>query len=395
MFKLLAKWFIQEQPNAEDQTIRYRYGVLAGILGIVLNVVLFLGKIVAGVLSSSIAITADALNNLSDAGSSFISLLGFRFSGQQPDAKHPFGHGRIEYIAGMVVAVAILYMGVELLRSSIDRIVHPTQVTANTLTVVILCISILIKGYMAFYNRQIGKKINSPTMLAAATDSLCDAASTTTVLLSTLASQLLSVHLDGWCGLIVAALVFLAGWRTIRDAISPLLGQPPDAGFVRRIGEIVGKHPDIIGYHDLVVHDYGPGRRMISLHGEVPAGGDILALHDTIDNVEKELQQTLGCQAVIHMDPIVTDDESTNEMRERIAQLIKEMDRRMMIHDFRMVTGPTHTNLIFDVEVPFEVHEKDDMIKQSIDQRVAALDGDFFAVVQIDRINVGTDDGNN
>jgi cation diffusion facilitator family transporter len=385
MITLLAKWLIKDKPDGDKPRVRYAYGVLASTVGIGLNALLFIGKLVVGLMAGSIAITADAFNNLSDAGSSVVALLGFSLARQKPDAEHPFGHGRIEYVAGLVVSAVIILMGAELFQSSVDRIMKPQPIVWGTLTAVILIVSILIKLYMAWYNRRIGKAIASPVMSASAIDSLSDAISTGVVLLATFIGHMINVYLDGWCGLLVAAVVLYAGYQTARDAISPLLGQPPDPAFVEHIKQIVGKYPEIIGIHDLIVHDYGPGRRMISFHGEVPAKGDILVLHDSIDNLEKELQDELGCQAVIHMDPVITDDVVLNQTKERVAEVVKGLDERVTIHDFRMVTGPTHKNLIFDVAIPYDIKLSEQEIQQRISHMVHALNPKFYAVVQIDR----------
>jgi cation diffusion facilitator family transporter len=384
MIKLLAKWIIKDKPSGDNPKVRYAYGVLCSVVGIGFNVLLFLGKLVVGLMAGSIAIMADALNNLSDAGSSVVALLGFALARQKPDAEHPFGHGRIEYVAGLIVAGVIILMGAELFKSSLSRILKPQPVEMSAVTAAVLVASILVKLYMAWYNYRIGKAISSPVMKASATDSLSDVISTTVVLLATLIGHLTSIYLDGWCGLLVAIVVLIAGIRTAKDAVSPLLGQSPDPAFVAHIKQIVHQYPAIIGMHDLIVHDYGPGRCMISFHGEVPAKGNILELHDAIDNLEKELQDTLGCQAVIHMDPVITDDALTNQTRQRVAEVVKGLDERVTIHDFRMVTGPTHKNLIFDVAVPYDIKLSEQEIQQRIGHMVHALDENFYAVVQVD-----------
>jgi cation diffusion facilitator family transporter len=385
MITLLAKWFIKDKPDKDTPRVRYAYGVLTSIVGIGFNILLFLGKLLVGLMAGSIAIMADAFNNLSDAGSSVVALLGFSLARQKPDAEHPFGHGRIEYVAGLVVSAVIMLMGAELFKTSINRIMEPKPVAWHILTAVILVISILVKLYMAWYNRRIGKAIASPVMTASATDSLSDAVSTGVVLLSAYIGHMTNFYLDGWCGLLVAAVVLFAGFKTARDAISPLLGQPPDPAFVAHIKQIVSKYPELIGIHDLIVHDYGPGRRMISFHGEVPAKGDILVLHDAIDNLEKELADELGCEAVIHMDPIITDDLILNQTKDRVAEVVKGIDERVTIHDFRMVSGPTHKNLIFDVSVPYDVKLSEQEIRQRISHMIHALNPKFYAVVQVDR----------
>ena len=385
MISLLAKKFIKNREDVTSPAVRQAYGMLCGIVGIGFNVLLFALKLLAGALSGSIAITADAFNNLSDAGASIVTLLGFKLAGQKPDPEHPFGHGRLEYISGLIVSMVILLMGIELAKSAVEKILHPEAVEFTLLTGGILLASILVKLYMYLYNRAVGKKIGSAAMEATAMDSLSDCAATAAVLAATLIGHFTSLQIDGWCGIVVAALVLWAGIQAARDTISPLLGQPPAPEFVQRIEEIVLSSPVVQGIHDLIVHDYGPGRVMISLHAEVPAHGDIMALHDEIDNVEKQLHDKLGCEAVIHMDPIVTDDETINAAHQKIASLVRGIDENISIHDFRMVTGPTHTNVIFDAVVPYGCKMSDREAEEKIKRAVHELDPRYFAIVQIDK----------
>ena len=383
MISLLARIFLK--PGRPEAELRKAYGILCGAVGIGFNILLFLGKFFAGTVSGSIAITADAFNNLSDAGSSFVTLLGFQLAGQKPDAGHPFGHGRIEYLSGLAVSMLILLMGFELMQSSVDKILHPVPVDSSGLVIVILCVSILVKLYMAFYNRRLGKQLNSTAMQATAMDSLSDSVATTAVLAATLVSRFTGLMIDGWCGLLVALFILWSGFHAAKDTIDPLLGTPPTHEFVEQIRDLVMAHPAIIGIHDLIVHDYGPGRMMISLHAEVSASENVLALHDEIDNVENELRAKLGCEAVIHMDPIVTDDGITEETRRRVASLVHCIDDAINIHDFRMVAGPTHTNVIFDAVVPFQFRLTDAEVEEKIRAAVRALDGNYFAVVHVER----------
>jgi len=385
MISLLSKWLIANHEDTNSPVVRRAYGMLCGAVGIVLNVLLFLGKLFAGTLSGSIAITADAFNNLSDAGSSVITLIGFRMAGQKPDPEHPFGHGRIEYISGFLVAMAIMLMGFELLTSSIDKIMNPEAVVFNPLAVVILIVSILVKLYMSFFNRNIGKRIDSAAMRATATDSLSDCISTTVVLAATLIGHFTSLRIDGWCGLLVALFILYAGFQAARETINPLLGEPPTREFVESIETYVLSNENVVGIHDLVVHNYGPGRTMISLHAEVPANGNILDLHDMIDNIERGLQEHCGCEAVIHMDPIVTDDPSLNSLCETVRNIAVQIDPQITIHDFRMVAGPTHTNLIFDAVVPYGSGMSDETVRNSFIEKIRALDGNYYAVIQIDK----------
>ena len=383
MITLLARLFLKPDGKSEAD-LRKAYGVLCGAVGIALNLLLFAGKFLAGQLSGSIAITADAFNNLSDAGSSVVTLLGFHLAGQKPDIHHPFGHGRMEYLSGLAVSVLILLMGVELGKESIGKVLHPEAVTGGPLVIVILLVSIAVKLYMMLYNRRIGKKLNATALLAAAMDSLSDSVATSAVLLATLAGQIFSWKIDGWAGLAVAAFILYAGIGAARDTISPLLGNPPMPEFVEQIRDLVMAHTEILGIHDLVVHDYGPGRRMISLHAEVPASGNLLDLHDVVDSVEQELRQKLGCEAVIHMDPVVTDDGVTAETREKVATLVRCIDDAISIHDFRMVPGPTHTNVIFDAVVPYGFRLADGEVAEKIRTAVRTLDGNYFAVVNVE-----------
>ena len=385
MIHLLAKHLIKDHENISSPAVRRAYGILCGCVGIGLNLLLFGGKLLAGILSRSIAVTADAVNNLSDAGSSVVTLLGFKLAAQEPDQDHPFGHGRLEYISGLVVSMVILLMGVELGKTSLEKILHPEPVDFSPVVAVILCASILVKLYMVLYNRRIGKRIHSAAMAATAADSLSDCLATSAVLLGTLAGHFLDLHIDGWCGAAVALFILWSGFGAARETINPLLGQPPSPEFVEQIRSLVRAQPQIIGIHDLIVHDYGPGRRILSLHAEVPASGDILALHDVVDALEKQLNEKLGCLATIHMDPVVNDGGATTEARERVQAVVQVIDPGISIHDFRMVPGPTHTKLIFDAEVPYQCTLPDQEIRRRIQSAVQALDEAWSAVVEVEK----------
>ena len=383
MISLLARLFIKQ--SGDEQAVRKAYGILCGAVGIGFNVLLFIGKFFAGTLAGSIAITAYAFNNLSDAGSSFVTLLGFQMAGQKPDSEHPFGHGRIEYLSGLAVSMLILLMGVELAKSSLQKILHPEPVDSSPVVIAILCVSIAVKLYMFSYNRRLGRKLNSSAMEATSMDSLSDSAATLAVLIATLVGHFTGLMIDGWCGILVAAFILWSGFNAAKDTLDPLLGTPPTREFVTQIRDIVMAHKSILGIHDLIVHDYGPGRVMISVHAEVSASENVLELHDEIDNVEKELREKLGCEAVIHMDPIVTDDGITEETRQRVAALVHCIDDEINIHDFRMVVGPTHTNVIFDAVVPFKFRLTDAEVREKIEAAVRALDGNYYAVVNVER----------
>lgn len=385
MIRLLARIFIKNREDTANPAVREAYGVLCGAVGFGFNLLLFAGKFLAGRLTGSIAIVADAINNLSDAGSSIITLLGFKLAAKKPHSDHPYGHGRFEYIAGLIVSLAILMMGFDLARSSIEKIFNPETVDFSLLSIIILGVSILVKLYMAVYNRKISKKINSATVAAAAADSLSDACATSVVLFSTLICRFTGYNVDAWAGAAVSLLILQAGFCAARDTISPLLGKAPDPEFVRRIEEIVGEYPEVVGMHDLMVHDYGAGRVMISLHAEVPASGNILLLHDVIDTIERRLQTELKCSAVIHMDPISTDDEEIAHTREKVLrQIHSSIGKEISLHDFRMVPGPTHTNVIFDVVVPYGFRLSDAQVKAEVSRIVREIEGDYFAIVSVD-----------
>ena len=384
MIKLLTKLFIKDHENVANAAVRRAYGTMCGLYGIFLNLLLFAGKYFAGVVSGSVAITADAFNNLSDAGSSIITLLGFAIAGKKPDLDHPFGHGRAEYLAGLALSAVIILMGFELAKSSFDKILHPEPINTGLLPALILVCSILVKFYMCLYNRSVGKKIHSAAMQATATDSLSDSVATAVVLLSMGISYFFHVNIDGYAGLLVAVFIVYAGFNAAKDTDSPLLGQAPDPEFVQQVADIVTAHPEVVGIHDLVVHDYGPGRMMVSLHAEVRGDGNIFALHDAIDTAENELKDRLGCIATIHMDPIEADNSEVSQMRTAVLEKLKELDHVISIHDFRMVPGPTHTNLIFDAVVPADYPESDEELAANIRQQIHQTWPDRYAVVTID-----------
>mgnify|MGYP000177583466 FL=1 len=385
MITFLASLFIKDRRNYDSPAVRQAYGVLSGAVGIGLNILLFLGKWIAGTLSGSIAITADAFNNLSDAGSSIITLIGFRLSGQAPDPEHPFGHGRMEYISGLLGSVAILVMGFELIRSSFGKLRDPELIESSALVLGILLASILVKVYMFYYNRSLSKKLDSAAMKATSVDSLSDTVATTLVLIATVISKYTGLILDGWFGILVGIFIVYTGGSTLKETIDLLIGQPPKKEFIDEIREIVLGHSLVYGVHDLIVHDYGPGRRMISLHAEVAVDGDIQDIHEQIDHIEHELQEKLNCSATIHMDPIVTDDKEVLEMKAKVEAMVQSLDEAFSMHDFRMVKGTTRTNLIFDVEVPRKTSLTDNEIMNRLKEQVHGLPGSkYFAVIQID-----------
>ncbi len=389
MIKLLTRLFVKNRDNVKDPAVRRAYGTLSSVTGIVLNVLLSAFKFLAGSLVGSVAIRADAVNNLSDAGSSVVSLVSFKLSAKPADRDHPFGHARIEYVASMIVSFLILYIGVELVKSSIGKLLAPTAPVFHVVMVVILAVSILVKLWLALFNAKLGKKIDSEVMRATAVDSLSDAIATAAVLAATLISPLLPAHvapyIDPVMGLIVAVLIFVAGGRVLNETKNSILGEAPSAETVETIERVVAEYPDAKGIHDLVVHNYGPGRTLASLHVEVDGHCDIFASHDTVDLIERRLREEYGIECSIHLDPIVVGDALTDEWHARVATLAATLDERIRVHDFRMVPGTTHTNLIFDMAVPFEITQSDDALKAEMAERIAAEAPNYFAVITVDR----------
>ncbi|MGN0979001.1 MAG: cation diffusion facilitator family transporter [Candidatus Avoscillospira sp.] len=384
MTGLLLKLFVRNSDQVEDPSVRSAYGKLAGLVGIICNVLLFAGKLLAGLISGSVSVMADAVNNLSDASSSVVTLLGFKLAEKPADSDHPFGHARIEYLSGLVVAVMILLIGVELVKSSVDKILHPEVVAFTWLTAGILVASILVKLWMAAFSRTLGKKIDSSTLEATAADSRNDVISTAAVLAAGLVGKFTGWSIDGYAGLAVALFILYSGVSLIKETVDPLLGAATDPELVQEIGSEILSYDKILGIHDLVVHDYGPGRRFASVHVEMDSREDPLACHDLIDDIERDFARKHNLQLVIHYDPVVTDDEELNRMRKLVANEVASIDPRLSIHDFRMVRGPKHTNLIFDLVLPFEMDSRRDELKQLIDQRVQFEDSKYYTVITFD-----------
>ncbi len=371
MVSFFINRLVSNRENISDPSVRRAYGEVCGIYGIAINVLLFLGKLVVGILSGSAAVIADALNNLSDAGSSIVSLAGFRLAAHAPDREHPFGHGRFEYISGMLISSVIVLMGFGLLRSGAEGIISPTEIDLSPALIAVLIASVLLKLYMAFYNNKYGKMLNSSSMRAAAADSLSDCAATGAVLLSSAVSALTSLNIDGWACLLVSVLIIIAGIKSFRETVDPLLGKAPDKDFVGGVKSIVMSHDEALGIHDLAVHDYGPGHTMVSLHVEVDGSGNIYALHESIDAMEREISEKLGCEAIIHMDPVDEADPRLEKMKAQTLKLLRErIDAGISIHDFRIVPCPNGTRLIFDAAVPSKFGGDADGIKKKIEALV-------------------------
>ena len=385
MIDLLLKRFIKDYDKTKNPEVRTRYGVFAGIVGIICNLILFLAKIIAGVLTASVSIMADAVNNLSDAGSSIVTLIGFKLAGKPADYEHPYGHGRIEYISGFIVSGAIIIMGFELLTTSFRKILHPTPLEVSVSSLIILVLSILMKMWMAKFNKYLGNKVDSAAMKATATDSLSDCISTTVVLLGVLITQFSNVDIDGYAGAFVALFVIIAGFKAAKETLSPLLGQPPSKEFVKELERLILEDEHIIGVHDLIVHNYGPGRVFVSVHAEVPADMDILVAHDCVDMAERRIEKRMGCFISIHMDPVITDDEVINEQKAVVQEIIDDISPDISMHDFRTIKGPHITNLIFDVLVPFGFDMKDDEIVSRIKDALRDKHENWRAVIQVDK----------
>lgn len=385
MTELLSRLFVRDWENTDDPIVRSRYGQMAGIVGILLNVLLFISKYCIGVLTASIAICADAVNNLSDAGSSIISLIAFRISAKPADREHPYGHARVEYVASMIVSFGILYIGIGLLRDSIDKILHPSHTAFHPVTLIVLLLSILGKLWLYLFNKKIGKKIGSTVMEANAADSLSDVITTSSVLLSTLVLFFLHFDIDGYIGVLVAVFICVSGLKILNETKNYIIGQSPDRDLVDAIKEIVHRHPEALGIHDLMIHSYGPGRYFTSLHVEVDGSADIFVSHDMIDSIENELKNELHLHATIHMDPIVCNDPKVAALRCRIEALAIHIDASLSIHDFRMVPGITHTNLVFDLVVPFECKRTDTELQNDLALAIATLDPKYHAIIQVER----------
>ncbi|MCQ2575131.1 MAG: cation diffusion facilitator family transporter [Treponema sp.] len=384
MISLLARIFIKNPKDYSNEQVRTQYGILTGGFGIFLNILLFAGKLVFGLLSASVAMVADAFNNLSDAASSLVQMLGFRLAAKAPDSDHPYGHGRLEYIAGLIISFLILLVGAELFKSSVNALIHPEPVIWNIWSIIIMGLAILVKFYMFFYNNSIGKKINSVAMRATAKDSFNDVISTSVVIISIILSRFTTLPVDGIGGIIVACFILYTGYDSAKETIHPLLGNPPEPEFVKRIEEEMLAHPPIVGVHDLIVHDYGPGRVMISVHAEVPGDQNVYELHDAIDVAEFDVGQKLNCKVVIHMDPIDLKNERLAELKTVIGEELQKIDSALKFHDVRMVPGTTHTNLIFDIVRPYECKLSEEELVKTVRDNIFQRCPGVICVITVD-----------
>lgn len=384
MTNYLIKKFIPNYRDSSNPQVREKFGMLSGIVGIICNIILFAGKFFAGLMTSSIAVSADAFNNLSDAVSSIITLICFKTSGNPADKKHPFGYGRIEYISGLIVSIAIIFTGIEFTKSSVEKIFEPEAVSYDLVSVAILVASLAIKLWMGLFNRKIGNIINSTAMKATAFDSILDGIITVTILAGMTVNYLTGVSVDAYTGILVALFIIFTGVSIIKETINPLLGQSPSPELVKEINEIVLSNPNILGIHELTVHNYGPGKSVISLHAEMPANKNIMELHESADLIEKKLKNKFGCPAIIHMDPIVTDNEEVTEIREKLSKIVKLIHKDSKIYDLRIVPGSTPT-LIFHISVPYDVKQSNDEIDNAVTQSVKVLNPAYRCIIDIDR----------
>ncbi len=384
MHTIVIKLFIRDSENTTDTRVRTAYGTLGSITGIVTNILLAVLKYIAGLLSGSISVTADAINNLSDAGASIISLIGVKLSAKPADKGHPYGHGRVEYISALAVAFLVLLMGIELFRSSIDKILNPVPVKFNVLSLCILIFSILAKLWLGFFNKKLGEKINSAPMMAVMKDSFSDCLATGVAAVAIIVSAFSDINIDGYLGIIVACFIFIAGFNILRETMNSLLGSPAEKEFVDEITDKILSYDKIVGVHDMIIHDYGPGRKFASAHAEVPSNEDIMEIHDIVDLIERDILNEYGMIISIHMDPIVVDDEKINALRQMTTDIVTELCDEMSIHDFRVVDGPTHTNLIFDLIIPHKYHLSNDEVRKEIENKLSKIDERYFAVITVE-----------
>ena len=385
MAALLIRLFIKDRDNVKDKNVRKKYGYLGSCTGIILNIMLFLGKLIAGFVSGAVSVMADAFNNLSDAGSSIMSLVGFKMAAKAADEDHPFGHGRMEYISGLVISFIIMMMSIELGKSSFSKIFAHDKLAFSVMTFVILGCSVAVKLWMWYFYRKLGKKINSTSLFASAADSLSDCAATGAVMLAMVFSAFTGINIDGYMGVLVALFIFRSGFMTCKDSVSPLLGSKPDKEFVQDIVDTATSFPEIIGIHDLLIHDYGVGNTVISSHAEVPCEMDFMAAHELIDDLEDSMKEKYHCAVSIHMDPVADHDEQTIETKKIVTDVVKSIDQCLSIHDFRMTKGENRENLIFDVVVPFDFKLSDSEVKAKISKRLTEFDGRYNAVINVDK----------
>lgn len=385
MTDILLKTFVKNYENTSDVHVREKYGTLSSIVGVICNIFLFVLKYVMGTLSNSIAVISDAFNNLSDCASCVVTLLGYKMAAKPADKDHPFGHGRMEYLTSLIIAAVIFVMGIELFKDSLDKIFHPEKVKFSVIVLISLILSVGVKLWMARFNTILGKKINSSVMIATAKDSRNDVIATSATIISLIASIFTSLPVDGIMGVVVSVFILKAGFEIIKDTVDDLLGKPAEPEITAEIKELVCCDERIIGVHDLIIHNYGPGNMIGSCHAEVKSNEDFLVAHDLIDRIEHEIHKKMKITMTIHMDPIEVDNEQINSCRELVLVIVRDIDERLNVHDFRTVTGDTHTNLIFDLVVPFDISYSDEELKKMIDDVLKEETTKYYTVITFDR----------
>ena len=382
MTNFLIKLFIKDKDNVEEPSVRGKYAMLSSITGIVVNILLSIFKLIIGIIANSMSIISDALNNVSDAGSSIVTMIGFKMSQKKVDSDHPWGHGRMEYITGFFVDILIILVGFELLKSSIDKIINPELPSISTVTIILLVVAILAKLWLFLFYRKIAKTIDSAAIKGTAYDSISDSVSTLAVLISAFVAKFAGISIDGYVSLLVSIFILITGIKAIKEIIDLLLGQKPDPEFVKEIEEFASKYEEIQGIHDIMVHDYGPGRKIVSFHAEVPANSDILKAHDIIDQMEQDILEKFHCITTIHMDPIVVDDEEINEMRKYTEDFVKSINEKFSIHDFRMTDGGERINLIFDLVIPTDEKVDVEKVVADIKEEIHKKNNKYYAVIK-------------
>jgi len=382
MTKFLVKLFVKDYQNTNNPIVRERYGKLGSITGIIFNIILFSLKLFGGIIALSISIIADAFNNLFDALTAIVTLSGFKYANKPADKEHPFGHGRFEYLASLFIAIIIIVVGVELFRTSISELIDVKQlVKIEMFSVIVLVISLVLKAWLGYFNLKLGKKISSLAMQAYAKDSILDVIATSVVLIGLLIGHFASINIDGYLGALVALFIIYTGFKTVKETIDPLLGQSPSPEFINAIEEKILSYNGIYGIHDLIVHDYGPSRTIISLHVEVDADSDFLEMHDLIDNIERDIRRYFNCSITIHMDPLQLHDKDTNLIQTQLLKILEKIDPILSIHDFRIVKGPTHTNIIFDLVIPYNYKYNEEQLHQMIQDEITKINPNYYIVI--------------
>lgn len=388
MTNLLIKLFVKDNENLKDENVRPKYAMLSSITGIVVNLLLSIFKLVIGIVTNSMSIISDALNNVTDTGSSIVTMIGFKLSQKEVDNEHPWGHGRMEYITAFIVDILIILVGVELLQNSVDKIIHPVMPTVNCVVIFLLVVAILVKLWLFVFYSKIAKRIDSSAIKATAYDSISDCVSTFVVLFSSVISLIFGITIDGYVSILVAIFILITGVKALKETIDILLGSKPDKEFIDQISEFVKKYPMIAGIHDIMVHDYGPGRKIVSFHAEVPADANICEAHDIIDELEQDMLKEFKCITTIHMDPIVVNDAKINEAKASVEKIVKEINENYSIHDFRMTDGGKRINLIFDLVIPRDDKIDKDALRKEIIEKVKKIDSKYYVVFTIEHLFV-------